>query len=314
MNCRHLTSVTDLSKKEVEALFASTSKHKAGSRLMAHFSPLSGKSLAMIFEKSSMRTRVSFEVAMTQLGGHAICLTQQDINIGKRESIKDVARVISRYVDCIAIRTFSHEHVVELARHATVPVINALSDYLHPCQALADLYTIKEKLGTLEGVKLSFVGDANNVARSLALLCAILGVTFHIASPKGYEFPQEFANDMRQTFKQDAMALQFHNPNDVVKDANVIYTDTWASMGQESEAETRRQHFKGYQVNKELVASAKKGVLIMHCLPAHRGEEITDDVIDGPNSIVLDQAENRLHIEKAILLMLVQPSVPKPTL
>ena len=314
MNYRHLTSVTDLSRKEIEALFASTSKLKAGSRLMAHYSPLNGKSLAMIFEKSSMRTRVSFEVAMTQLGGHAIYLTPQDINIGKRESIKDVARVISRYVDCIATRTFSHEHVVELARHATVPVINALSDYLHPCQALADLYTIKEKLGTLEGVKLAFVGDANNVARSLALLCTILGVTFQIASPKGYEFPQEFTNDMRQTFKQDPQAMQFHNPNDVVKGANVIYTDTWASMGQEGEADTRRQHFKDYQVNKELVAIAEKGALIMHCLPAHRGEEITDDIIDGPNSIVLDQAENRLHIEKAALLMLVRPSVPKPTL
>lgn len=305
MNCRHLISDTDLSKEEIETLFASTRQLKEACAGGKTDSSLSGKSLAMIFEKSSMRTRVSFEVAMTQLGGHAIYLTPQDINIGKRESIKDVARVLSRYVDCIVIRTFSHENVVELSRNASVPVINALSDYLHPCQALADLYTIKEKLGTLKGVKVAFVGDANNVARSLALLCVILGVSFNIASPKGYEFPAEFVDDMRRTLQQDALALQFHNPREVVKDADVIYTDTWVSMGQESEAETRRQHFEGYQVNKELVALAKKGVLVMHCLPAHRGEEITDEVIDGPNSIVLDQAENRLHIEKAILLMLV---------
>ncbi|MGR3311055.1 MAG: ornithine carbamoyltransferase [Candidatus Brocadiales bacterium] len=314
MNCRHLTSVTDLSKEEVEALFVLTGQLKTESRLKAHDSPLKGRSLAMIFEKSSMRTRVSLEVAMTQLGGHAIYLTPQDINIGKRESIKDVASVLSRYVDCIAIRTFSHKNVVELARNASVPVINALSDYLHPCQALADLYTVKEKLGTLEGVKMAFVGDANNVARSLALLCAILGVSFNIASPKGYEFPQEFVDEMRQTLREDAQVLQFPNPSDVVKDADVIYTDTWTSMGQESETEARLQHFKGYQVNKDMVALAKKGVLIMHCLPAHRGEEITDDVIDGPNSIVLDQAENRLHIEKAILLTLVQESASNSTL
>lgn len=303
MNCRHLISVTDLSEEEVKALFESTTRLKEDFVRGKTDQSLSGKSLAMIFEKSSMRTRVSFEVAMTQLGGHAIYLTPQDINIGKREAIKDVARVLSRYVDCIAIRTFSHENVIELARNATVPVINALSDYLHPCQALADLYTIKEKLGTLEGVKVSFVGDANNVARSLTLLCAMLGVSFKIASPKGYEFPQEFVNDMRQTLQKDALALQFVNPRDVVKNADVIYTDTWTSMGQEGEAEIRQQHFKDYQVNKELVARAKKGVLVMHCLPAHRGEEITDDVIDGPNSIVLDQAENRLHVEKAILKM-----------
>lgn len=305
MNCRHLISVTDLSKEEVEALFASTSQLKEAHVRGKTEQSLSGKSLAMIFEKSSMRTRVSLEVAMTQLGGHAIYLTPQDINIGKRESIKDVARVLSRYADCIAIRTFSHETVVELARNASVPVINALSDFLHPCQALADLYTIKERLGTLEGVKVAFVGDANNVAMSLALLCAMLGVSFNIASPKGFEFPQEFADEMKQILQQDALALQFSSPGDVVKDADVIYTDTWISMGQEGEAETRRQHFKGYQVNKDLVALAKKGVLIMHCLPAHRGEEITDDVIDGPNSVVLDQAENRLHIEKAILKMLL---------
>ncbi|HLG29258.1 MAG TPA: ornithine carbamoyltransferase [Candidatus Brocadiales bacterium] len=308
MNCRHLISDTDLSREEVEALFASTRQLKEACTRGKTDSSLSGKSLGMIFDKPSMRTRVSFEVAMTQLGGHAIYLTPQDINIGKRESIKDVARVLSRYVNCITIRTFSHSNVVELSRNASVPVINALSDYLHPCQALADLYTIKEKLGTLKGVKIAFVGDANNVARSLALLCVMLGVSFNIASPKGYEFPAEFVDDMRRTLQQDALALQFRNPREVVKDADVIYTDTWVSMGQESEAETRLQHFKGYQVNKELIALAKKGVLVMHCLPAHRGEEITDEVIDGPNSIVLDQAENRLHVEKAILKMLLSGS------
>jgi ornithine carbamoyltransferase len=259
----------------------------------------------MIFEKSSMRTRVSFEVAMTQMGGHAIYLTKQDINLGERESIKDVAAILSRYVDCVAIRTYAHETVVELANHSSVPVINALSDYTHPCQALADLYTIKERLGTLDGVKIAFVGEGNNVARSLAFLCAKLGVSFKIASPENYELPAESLHMALGSAKSSACIEQRRDPVEVIQDADIVYTDTWISMGSEGEAETRRRDFRAYQLNSKLMASAKKDVLVMHCLPAHRGEEITDEVIDGPNSIIYDQAENRLHLQKALLKFLI---------
>jgi len=266
---------------------------------------LAGKTLGMIFEKSSMRTRVSFEVAMTQLGGHAIYLTKHDINLGERESVKDVASVLSRYVDCITIRTYAHETVVELADSASVPVINALSDYTHPCQALTDLYTIKEKKGSLENIKLAYVGDGNNVARSLAFLCAKLNVSYRIASPENYELSAGFLKEVKGIATPGAGIEQYREPKKAVENADVIYTDTWVSMGEEEEVETRRNDFKGYQVHSELVSHAGKDTLVMHCLPAHRGEEITDDVIDGPNSIVYDQAENRLHIQKALLKLLI---------
>jgi ornithine carbamoyltransferase len=267
---------------------------------------LAGKTLGMIFEKSSMRTRVSFEVAMTQMGGHAIYLTKHDINLGERESIKDVSKVLSRFIDCVAIRTYDHKTVTELADSSSVPVINALSDYTHPCQALTDLYNIKEKIGSLDNVKLAYVGDGNNVARSLAFLCAKLKVSCTIASPENYELSTQFLDELENNVKgKDSYIKQIKYPGEAVKGADVIYTDTWISMGEEEEAETRRKDFKDFQVNSELISYAKKDVFVMHCLPAHRGEEITDDVIDGEHSIVYDQAENRLHVQKALLKLLI---------
>lgn len=305
MQCKDLITIADLSFEDIDELFKLTTEIKESYQRNESDLCLSGKTLGMIFEKSSMRTRVSFEAAMTQLGGHAVYLTKQDINLGVRESVKDVASVLSRYVDCITIRTYAHETVVELANSASVPVINALSDYTHPCQALADLYTIKEKKGSLENIKFAFIGDGNNVARSLALLCAKLNVSYQIASPENYELSAEFLEEARGMAKSGTSIEQYREPKKVVTNADIIYTDTWVSMGKEKEVETRRNDFKGYQVNNELVSFARKDVFVMHCLPAHRGEEITDDVIDGPNSIVYDQAENRLHIQKALLKLLI---------
>ena len=305
MKCRNLVTITDLSLEDIKELFTLTDEIKKSYKRNEPDHGLAGKTLGMIFEKSSMRTRVSFEAAMTQMGGHAIYLTQQDINLGVRESVKDVASVLSRYVDCIAIRTYAHETVVGLVNGSSVPVINALSDYTHPCQALTDLYTIKEKRGGLDDIKLAYVGDGNNVARSLALLCAKLNVSYQIASPKNYELTDEFLDMARGMTKHGACIEQHRDPKKVVRDADVIYTDTWISMGKEKEAETRRRDFKGYQVNDELVSFAKKDVFVMHCLPAHRGEEISNEVIDGTNSIVYDQAENRLHVQKALLKLLI---------
>jgi ornithine carbamoyltransferase len=305
MKCKDLTTITDLSLEDIEELFALTTELKESYKRNETDHCLAGKTLGMIFEKSSMRTRVSFEAAMTQLGGHAIYLTKQDINLGVRESVKDVASVLSRYVDCITIRTYAHETVVELADSSSVPVINALSDYTHPCQALTDLYTIKEKKGSLENIKLTYIGDGNNVARSLAFLCAKLNVSYRIASPENYELSAGFLEEIKEIATPGASIEQYREPKKAVENADVIYTDTWVSMGKEKEVETRRNDFKGYQVNSELVSLARKDVFVMHCLPAHRGEEITDDVIDGPNSIVYDQAENRLHIQKALLKLLI---------
>jgi ornithine carbamoyltransferase len=305
MKCKDLTTIVDLSLEDINELFALTTELKESYKRNETDHCLAGKTLGMIFEKSSMRTRVSFEAAMTQMGGHAIYLTKQDINLGVRESVKDVASVLSRYVDCITIRTYAHETVVELADSASVPVINALSDYTHPCQALADLYTIKEKKGSLENIKLAYVGDGNNVARSLAFLCAKLNVSCRIASPENYELSAGFLKEVKGIATSGTSIEQYREPKKAVENADVIYTDTWVSMGKEKEVETRRNDFKGYQVNSELVSLAKKDVFVMHCLPAHRGEEITDDVIDGPNSIVYDQAENRLHIQKALLKLLI---------
>ncbi len=305
MKCKDLTTIVDLSLEDINELFALTAELKESHKRGEVDHCLVGKTLGMIFEKSSMRTRVSFEVAMTQLGGHAIYLTKHDINLGERESVKDVASVLSRYVDCITIRTYAHETVVELADSSCVPVINALSDYTHPCQALTDLYTINEKKGSLENIKLTYIGDGNNVARSLAFLCAKLDVSCRIASPENYELPAGFLKEIKGIATSGASIEQYRDPKEAVEDADVIYTDTWVSMGKEEEVEIRRNDFKGYQVDSELVSLAKKGVFVMHCLPAHRGEEITDDVIDGPNSIVYDQAENRLHIQKALLKLLI---------
>ncbi len=306
MQSKNLVSISSLEHMDVKNLFELTARMKESCKRGEVDHCLAGKTLAMIFEKSSMRTRVSFEVAMTQMGGHAIYLTKHDINLGERESIKDVSKVLSRFVDCIAIRTYDHETVTELADCSSVPVINALSDYSHPCQALTDLYTINEKKGSLDNIKLVYVGDGNNVARSLAILCAKLNVSFTIASPEKYELSVDFLGKAGEVTKdKNACIEQIRDPKEAVRDADVIYTDTWISMGEENEAVIRRNDFKNYQVNDELVSYAKKDVYVMHCLPAHRGEEITDDVIDGKNSIVYDQAENRLHVQKALLKLLI---------
>ncbi len=306
MKCKDLISIADLSQADIEEIFNVTKELKEWHNKGYDEKCLSGKILGMIFEKSSMRTRVSFEVSMVQLGGNAIYLTQNDINLGKREAVKDGARVLSRYVNGIAIRTFGQDTIQELARYATVPVINALSDYLHPCQALTDLYTIKEKFGTYTNIKIAFVGDGNNVARSLAQICAKLGIHFHIASPKGYELTPDFVSKTKQMADGNDLIHLYQDPKEAAEKANVLDTETWVSMGQEAEEEVRRQAFKDFQINSDLLKLAKDDVKVMHCLPAHRGEEITDEVIDGPHSIVYDQAENRLHVEKALLKLLLR--------
>jgi len=306
MKCKDLISIADLSQSDIEEIFNVTRELKEWHNKGYDEKCLSGKILGMIFEKSSMRTRVSFEVSMVQLGGHAIYLTQNDINLGKREAVKDGARVLSRYVNGIAIRTFGQDTIQELARYATVPVINALSDYLHPCQALTDLYTIKEKFGTYTNIKIAFIGDGNNVARSLAQICTKLGIHFHVASPKGYELTPDFVSKTKQMADGNDLIHLYQDPKEAAEKASVLYTDTWVSMGQEAEEEARIQAFKDFQINSDLLKPAKDDVKVMHCLPAHRGEEITDEVIDGPHSIVYDQAENRLHVEKALLKLLLR--------
>ncbi len=267
---------------------------------------LRGKTLALAFEKSSMRTRVSFEVAMTQLGGHAIYLSKDDINLGVREPVKDGARVLSRYVDGIAARTRSHAMVEELAVFAEVPVINALSDLYHPCQALGDMMTVEEKLGDADRVSVAFVGDANNVARSLAVICARLAIDFAIAAPRGYQFSDDFRQKVDEIAKLSGSAFrESDSPLEVVGSANIVYTDTWVSMGQEEEAEERARAFAGFCVDAELLRAAPDGAVVMHCLPACRGEEISDEALEGPQSAVFDQAENRLHAERAVLQFLM---------
>jgi ornithine carbamoyltransferase len=265
---------------------------------------LSGKVLAMLFEKPSLRTRISFHVAMTDLGGSAIYVKPEDIGgIGKREPVKDMARVLSRYVDGIMARTFAHETVVELAKFATVPVINALTDWSHPCQAMADVLTIKEHLGRLDGIRLAYVGDGNNVARSLAFACARLGMTMSIATPRGYELDADSVAEANKS-KPDTVK-QTNNPKEAVAGADIVYTDTWVSMGQEEEKLERRAAFNGFQVNEKLLKSAKPDVRIMHCLPAYRGYEITDEIAESKKSIIFDQAENRLHFQRALLKKLL---------
>jgi ornithine carbamoyltransferase len=265
---------------------------------------LAGKTLAMLFEKPSLRTRISFQVAMTDLGGSPIYVKPEDIGgIGKREPVKDIARVLSRYVDGIMARTFEHSTITDLASYATVPVINALTDWLHPCQAMADVLTIQEHCKNYEGVRIAFIGDGNNVARSLAHACAKLNMKMVIASPAGYELDAETIKNVNE-LSPDCVR-QTSDPGVAVLDADIIYTDTWVSMGQEAEKQKRQADFEGFQVNAELVKSAPADVKIMHCLPAYRGMEITDEVAESPNSIMFDQAENRLHFQRALLKKLM---------
>jgi ornithine carbamoyltransferase len=301
---KDLISIKDLSATEIEEIFTLTEALKKDGS--GYSSVLKGKTLALIFQKPSCRTRVSFEVGMHQLGGNSLYLGPDELLLGVREAIKDVARTISRYLDGIVLRTFAHKNVVEMAIHATIPVINGLSDFSHPCQALADIYSIKEKLGDLNNVTLAYVGDGNNVCHSLLYACSIIGLNMNVASPKGYAPDKSVLRQSQDLAKTKNIRIKIcASPQQAVKDAQVIYTDVWASMGQEKETERRKKIFKGFQVNAKLVKLAQKDALIMHCLPAHRQEEITDEVLDSKNSIVFDQAENRMHVQKAILIKLL---------
>lgn len=268
---------------------------------------LKGKVLAMVFQKPSLRTRVSFDMAMRHLGGDALYLSPSEIGLGKRESIADVARVLSGYIEAIMARVFDHQHVVELARWSEVPVINGLSDYNHPCQAMADALTIQEQFGALKGLRVSFVGDGNNVAVSLMHICAKLGADFVIASPEGYELGSAPVDLAKQIASSTGSKIELlRDPVEAVRGASVIYTDTWTSMGQEEETRNREMVFPPYQVNEALVKQARPEVIVMHCLPAHRGQEITDEVADGSHSALFPQAHNRLHAQKAILVRLLK--------
>ncbi len=298
---RDLLSLLDV-KDDLIGLLELSLKIKNRTKAGEPYEPLRGKSLAMIFEKASTRTRVSFEVGMTQLGGHALFLSPNDLQIGRGETIADTARVLSRYVDGIMYRAYRHENVRELATHASVPVINGLDDKEHPCQIIADLLTILEHKGNLKGLKLAYVGDGNNVCNSLLLGAAIVGMQMTAACPAGYEPDAELLSHAKRIAKQSGGRIEVvHDPIVAVKGADVAYTDVWVSMGQEKEKKARETLFRPYQINAELLGHAKADCMVMHCLPAHRGLEITDDVLDGPQSIVFDQAENRLHAQKAIL-------------
>ncbi len=268
---------------------------------------LEGKVLGMVFTKPSLRTRVSFEMGMKHLGGDAIYLSPSEIGLGQRESIADVARVLSGYVSGIMARVFDHQHILELARWATVPVINGLSDYNHPCQAMADALTIQEEFGKLKNLNVVYIGDGNNVAVSLMNVCTKLGANFTIASPEGYDIIPKAIEKATLMSKESGNRLRFlRDPHEAVKDAHVIYTDTWTSMGQEAESKKREEVFPPYQVNHQLISEARKDVIVLHCLPAHRGQEITDEVADGPHSRLFPQAHNRLHAQKAILADLLK--------
>jgi ornithine carbamoyltransferase len=299
---RHYLSVADLNPDAVLALLDRALELKRFSN--PDEKPLTGKTAALVFQKPSLRTRVSFEVAMLQLGGHAVYLSPAEIQLGQREGVVDAARVLSRYVDAIVARVFLHSDVAGLAAHATVPVINALSDREHPCQILADLLTLYERRGSLNGLRLAYVGDGNNVAHSLALAAPALGIDVRFACPDGYE-PDPLIMQEAQSLATNGALELFRDPKQAVDGADAVYTDSWYSMGQESEAEARAPVFRAYQLNAELLSHAAPGAVAMHCLPAHRNREITDEVMDGPASVVYDQAENRLHVQKALLLRLL---------
>ena len=295
-------AIDDFTSKELENLLSLASKLKKEYISTGNQPVLNGKTLAMIFQKPSLRTRVSFEMAMHHLGGKSIYLSPQEIELGKRELVPDVARVLDGYVDAIMARVFNYDQILELAKYTSIPVINGLSDYNHPCQALGDMLTIMELKPKLQGLKLTFVGDGNNVATSLALTCALMDIDFTIASPKGYELNNEVIDRIKKiSLKQKMGFLQMTDPIAAVSNADIIYTDVWTSMGQEQEAHSRQELFKPYQVNQDLVSKAKPNVIVMHDLPAKRGEEITSDVADGPNSVIFQQAHNRMHSAKAIL-------------
>ncbi len=302
---RDLLRVVDLARTECDALFALAAELKAGLRSGKPPALLAGRTLAMIFEKPSLRTRISFETGMTQLGGHAIYLAPADIRLGERETVPDIARTLARVVDMIVARTFLHSVLVELAEHAHVPVVNGLTDLHHPCQVLADLFTLHERRLKLDELRIAFVGDGNNVVHSWLEAATLYRFAFALACPPGYEPDTEILARCR------AAGAAIEITDDVtaaVRGADVVYTDVWTSMGQENEAAARRREFAPYQVNERVMRHAARGALVMHCLPAHRGEEITEHVLEGPQSVVFDQAENRLHVQKALMAWLAKES------
>jgi ornithine carbamoyltransferase len=302
---KHFLDISDHSSEELQDLLDLAVRLKKEYFAGGNPPLFKGKVLGMIFQKPSLRTRVSFDMAMRHMGGDALYLSPNEIGLGKRESIADVARVLSGYVHAIMARVFEHAHVLELARWSSVPVINGLSDFSHPCQAMADALTIQEKFGKGKGLNVTFVGDGNNVAVSLMQICTKLGWNFTIANPEGYDMPAVAVEQARQVAAETGSVLRFlRDPHEAVKGAQVIYTDTWISMGQEEEAAKREAVFPPYQVNARLVSEADPDVIVMHCLPAHRNHELTDEVADGPHSVIFPQAHNRLHAQKAILARL----------
>jgi ornithine carbamoyltransferase len=300
---KDLLSIYDLETEDFKEIFEKARHLKAIRAEGRVYTPLKGKTLGMIFDKSSTRTRVSFEVGMFQLGGLALFLSQRDTQLGRGEPVCDTAQVLSRYLDGVMIRTFSQQMVEEFAASSTMPVINGLTDLLHPCQILSDLFTIMEKKGTYQGLKIAYIGDGNNIANSWINAAARLPFHLALSCPEGYD-PDAGIFERGRKAAQEGIAL-FRDPTEAVRNADVVYTDVWASMGQESEQEVRAEVFQPYQVNETLLSLAKKEAVVMHCLPAHRGEEITADVIEGPRSIIIDQAENRLHVQKAIMEILM---------
>lgn len=299
-------SLHDYSKDEITKLLELALKLKHEQKNGIPHPILKGKTLGMIFTKSSTRTRVSFEVGMTQLGGYPLFLSGNDIQLGRGETIYDTANVLSRYLDGIMIRTYSHQDVLDLAKYSSIPIINALTDLLHPCQVLADLQTTYEKKGKLEGLKLAYIGDGNNMAHSLMYGCAKVGMEIAVATPKGYECDAEVVENAKTDAKAcGGNVITTYDPVEAIKDADVVYSDTWVSMGQESEKAERIKIFMPYQVNRELFNKAKDDAVFMHCLPAYRGYEVTEDVIDSPQSVIFDEAENRLHAQKAVMATLM---------
>lgn len=306
MKGKSLLEINHLALEEIYQIFDLSAVLKQKRLTGEPHHTLEGKKLGMIFSKPSTRTRVSFEVGIYELGGYGMFFNQNDLQLKKSESISDTAKVLSRYLDGIMIRTFDHQDVVDLAKYGSIPVINGLTDLHHPCQVLTDLFTVLEKKRTLRGLKLAYIGDGNNMAHSLLHGCSKVGMDISIASPSGYK-PLDFVvNESKANAKYMGSKIEiFDKPIDAVKNADIIYTDVWASMGQEKEAEERKKKFAGFQVNAEMVKQAKEDYLFMHCLPAHRGEEVTDEICDSPNSVIFDEAENRLHVQKAIMALLM---------
>jgi len=303
---KHLLGINQLTKKEIQDIFTLTEKLKYENKIGKQHHLLKGKTLGMIFSKSSTRTRVSFETGMYQLGGHPLFLSSNDIQLGRGEGIYDTAKVLSRYIDGIMIRTYEQSDVEQFAKYGDIPVINALTDLLHPCQILADLFTIKENFKTLSNLKLAYIGDGNNIAHSLLYGCAKTDMNISIATPIGYECDSNVVKNAQEIAKNGSSIIDISNdPIKAISDADVVYTDTWTSMGMESEKEKRINDFKDFQINETLFSNAKKSAIFLHCLPAYRGYEVTKEIIDGENSRIFDEAENRLHVQKAILVKLM---------